>query len=233
VGRLFDRDQAVEETAAAIRRAAPEADMVGLPAFIGLAGYARVLPRLMELTGKIIYEVPTLPPSILGLRMDQALKNRLAGQGGLLIPGDRVVGGEIRNGRLASVETQMYGPVRLAADHFILATGSFFSGGLVSRPDRMVEPVFGLEIRSEPLRTHWVGRRFFDPGSHPFLSYGVETDERLRPRMPDGRPLDNLYAAGAVLAGYDPIAEASGGGVAVATGYRAALLVLEEDGDRP
>ena len=35
------------------------------------------------------------------------------------------------------------------------------------------------------------------------------------------------FCAGSVLAGYDPFSEGSGGGVAIATGYRAAVLAAK------
>jgi glycerol-3-phosphate dehydrogenase subunit B len=54
---------------------------------------------------------------------------------------------------------------------------------------------------------------------HAFVKAGIRTDETLRPRG-----WQNLYVCGKLLAGYDPYAEGSGGGVAVATGWRAGML---------
>jgi len=46
---------------------------------------------------------------------------------------------------------------------------------------------------------------------------------RLQPIGDDGRPLaGNVFVAGGAIAGYDPVGSKSRGGLAIATGYRAA-----------
>jgi len=228
LGRMFDSGRGLGLVAARVKEAARGAVFVGLPAVIGFEDYNRVMKRLMDLTELIIYEVPTLPPSILGLRMDNALKSRFAARGGVFIAGDRVIGGEITGGRLDHVHTRNYGDSRLRAGHFVLAGGSFFSGGLVSEFDRMSEPVFGLEMDYQPGRGNWYSPAFLDRRGHPFLEYGVKTDQALRPLDRHGRPVENLLCVGAVLAGYNPVKEGSGGGTAIATGFQAALRVAAD-----
>jgi glycerol-3-phosphate dehydrogenase subunit B len=230
LARLFDQGRIVEDTARQIRNLAQGAGVVGIPAVAGLHHGGAVLKQLRELSGKLIYEIPTLPPSILGLRLDDAIKTRFAELGGVFIAGDRVIGGDITENRLDHIHTQQYGKARLSADYFVLASGSFFSGGLVSRFDDMTEPVFGLALDYKTGRGNWSNRKFLDPQSHPFLSFGVTVDEQLRPTGPNGQVVKNLYAAGAVLAGYNPIKEGCGGGVAIGTGYRAGLHILQETG---
>ncbi|MEW6266677.1 MAG: glycerol-3-phosphate dehydrogenase subunit GlpB [Thermodesulfobacteriota bacterium] len=228
LGRMFEQDHFLDQMAGRIKKAAGQAEVVGLPAVLGLTGFKRVLTRLQEMTGLLIYETPTLPPSLPGMRLDDALKSRFAELGGVFIAGDRIVGGEINNGRLDHVHTRNYGRERLKAKHYVLATGSFFSGGLASRSESMSEPVFDLGLDWTPGRSNWSGRRFLDPAGHPFLAYGVKTDESLRPRDAGGRLIVNLRCAGAVLAGYDPVREGTGGGVAVTTGYLAALETVKD-----
>ena len=60
-------------------------------------------------------------------------------------------------------------------------------------------------------------------GVQPFERFGVVTDQNLRPLI-GGKPVENLYAVGAVLAGADAVREGSGGGIAVMS----ALRVVEE-----
>jgi glycerol-3-phosphate dehydrogenase subunit B len=58
---------------------------------------------------------------------------------------------------------------------------------------------------------------------------GVAADEGLRPVDARGnRVCSNVFIAGATLAGSEPWREGSGAGVSLATGHRAAGLVLEE-----
>ena len=227
ISRVFEQGRLIDDIAVQIREIAAGAGFVGVPAFIGLKDY-QALHRLREKTGLRIYEVPTLPPSILGLRLEDALRNRFTDLGGILIAGDRVIGGDITGGRLDHVHTNNYGRTRLKARNFLMATGSFFSGGLTSRFDIMEEPVFGLALNYTKGRSNWSDRAFFSPGSHRFLSYGLRVDADLHPEDHQGRTVTNLYAAGAVLCGYNPISESSGGGVAVATAYKAALDIIKD-----
>ncbi|MDD3315432.1 MAG: FAD-binding protein, partial [Syntrophaceticus sp.] len=53
---------------------------------------------------------------------------------------------------------------------------------------------------------------------------GVRVNQQLLPVDEDGSVLlENVFCAGRILAGYDPFIEGSGAGVAVSTGYKAAV----------
>jgi len=230
IARVFDRTECLDEVAARINRAAREADIVGLPAFLGIRKASHLRDELRKRVHGLLYEIPTLPPSILGMRMDHALKSRFAELGGVFIAGDRVTGGEIRNGALEQLRTRNHGDAGPRARWVVLATGSFFSGGLVSDARGVREPVFGLPVAHAPQRSAWHAPAFLHTGSHPFLEFGVSTDDRLRALDGAGGPIENLLCTGAVLSGYNPVREASGSGVAIGTGYRAAQHILEESG---
>ncbi|MDX7611874.1 glycerol-3-phosphate dehydrogenase subunit GlpB [Aeromonas caviae] len=188
---------------------------------LGLVG-----PRLSELerrTGCTIKEVATMPPSLIGMRMQEALKRRFMALGGTFLTSERVLGARYDGDKVIGVHSQHGEDQLFEADHFVLASGSFFSRGLESRLGGIREPIFDADVLSLAERDAWAGRRLFD--HHPFMGFGVKTDERLRV-LRGGRPLTNLYGAGSVLAHYDPIKEGSGSGVAVATGWQAAGHIL-------
>ncbi|AUT40558.1 glycerol-3-phosphate dehydrogenase subunit GlpB [Aeromonas sp. ASNIH5] len=188
---------------------------------LGLVG-----PRLSELerrTGCTIKEVATMPPSLIGMRMQEALKRRFMTLGGTFLTSERVLGARYDGDKVIGVHSQHGEDQLFEADHFVLASGSFFSRGLESRLGGIREPIFDADVLSLAERDAWAGRRLFD--HHPFMGFGVKTDERLRV-LRGGRPLANLYGAGSVLAHYDPIKEGSGSGVAVATGWQAAGHIL-------
>lgn len=190
---------------------------------LGLVG-----PRLNELerrTGCTIKEVATMPPSLIGMRMQEALKRRFMALGGTFLTSERVLGARYDGDKVIGVHSQHGEDQLFEADHFVLASGSFFSRGLESRLGGIREPIFDADVLSLAERDAWAGRRLFD--HHPFMGFGVKTDERLRV-LRGGRPLTNLYGAGSVLAHYDPIKEGSGSGVAVATGWQAAGHILAE-----
>lgn len=228
LARIFDQGRFLEQIASQIKKISAGAEIVGLPAFLGITRFSETHKQLQEMTGRLIYEIPTLPPSILGLRIERALKSRFAELGGIFIHGDRVTGGTQENSRITQVRTAHIRGNILKGRFFVLATGSFFSGGLASGWDRIGEPVFGFQLENPSQRNTWYSPRFFDPASHPFLSFGVKTNESFHPFDENGRVVTNLFCAGAVLAGYNPVREGSGGGVAASTGYWVANKIIED-----
>lgn len=235
IARLFDRQQhdkqdLLTDLAREIGRMVKECGDPGcrhivLPACLSLG---LVGPRLAELearTGCTIKEVATMPPSLIGMRMQEALKRRFLALGGTFLTSERVLGARYEGDRVIGVHSQNGDDQLFEADHFVLASGSFFSRGLESRLGGIREPIFDADVLSLPERDAWAGRRLFD--HHPFMGFGVKTDDQLRV-LRGGKPLANLYGAGSVLAHYDPVREGSGSGVAVATGWQAAGHILAE-----
>lgn len=235
IARLFDKQQhdrqdLLTDLAREIGRMVKECGEPGcrhivLPACLSLG---LVGPRLSELearTGCTIKEVATMPPSLIGMRMQEALKRRVLTLGGTFLTSERVLGARYDGDRVIGVHSQNGDDQLFEADHFVLASGSFFSRGLESRLGGIREPIFDADVLSLPERDAWAGRRLFD--HHPFMGFGVKTDDQLRV-LRGGKPLANLYGAGSVLAHYDPVREGSGSGVAVATGWQAAGHILAE-----
>ena len=109
------------------------------------------------------------------------------------------------------------------ADGFVLATGRHIGGGL--RAGRAtVEPLLGLGVFQDGVPAATLGTRlqhleYLDPAEE--MRLGLATDKRLRPLDGDGNvPYSNLYAAGAVLGGYD-YSGPCGFGVPILTGWLA------------
>jgi glycerol-3-phosphate dehydrogenase subunit B len=103
----------------------------------------------------------------------------------------------------------------------VLATGGFAAGGLAldsrwaARETALGLPLAGVPASGEPR---------FSPdyfGSHPLGRAGVAVGAELRPEG-----WENVVVAGATLAGAEPWKEKSGDGISLATGHRAAELVL-------
>jgi len=226
ISRMLETDEDLQKIADHINELAGDAGIIGLPACLGFIHHASVYEKLQRLVGRPVYEIPTLPPSILGMRLDHALKTRFSNLGGVFIAGDKVVRGEMQSGKLSGVYTENHGKTLLKAGSVVLASGSFFSGGLISDSAGIREPVFNLDLTYEKDRKQWARGLFFQPESHQFLEFGVKTNEQLNPFDSSGHLIDNLYCAGAILAGYNPIREGSGGGVAISTGYTAAEMII-------
>lgn len=132
-----------------------------------------------------------------GLSLHEVPKAQFKELGGVVLAGNRVVDGEWDGDRLVSAGTSNLEGTRLKADNYILATGKFFSRGLVATMDEILEPLFGCDVDYVPGRANWIDPDFFAP--QPFESFGVRTERGLVLR--GGRRTENLYAAGEILAG--------------------------------
>jgi glycerol-3-phosphate dehydrogenase subunit B len=233
IARLFDKQTGgkhplVAELAREISRmvqesGVPDCSHIVLPACLSLGLVGPRLAELEQRTGCTIKEVATMPPSLIGMRMQEALKRRFMALGGTFLTSERVLGARYEGDKVIGVHSQNGDDQLFEADNFVLASGSFFSRGLESRLRGIREPIFNADVLSLEERDAWAGRRLFD--HHPFMGFGVKTDDKLRV-LRGGKPLVNLYGAGSVLAHYDPIKEGSGSGVAVATGWQAAGHIL-------
>lgn len=225
IARVLDLMESLPPMAEELRRLAGEADALFLPACLGLEDDAS-LAVLQDAVGKPIRLLPTLPPSVPGMRLHQALRRRFQQLGGVFIPGDSVLRAECEAGRVTGLYTRNHGDIPLRAQQVVLASGSFFSNGLVADFDGVREPIFGLDVHSRADRADWSRRELFAP--QPYLQFGVRTDGRLR-AMKQGMPFDNLYAIGAVAGGYDPLQQGCGAGVSLIGALHVAQQIAAEE----
>ncbi|MGF1685469.1 glycerol-3-phosphate dehydrogenase subunit GlpB [Photobacterium japonica] len=225
ISRVLKDETKLHAFAKSLIQQVGKADLVILPAIFGNGDGAATIKLLEGLTGFSICEIPTMPPSLLGIRLEETMKSHFKQLGGLLLMGDEVQGGDIENGQLKRIYTRHHEDIALAADHFLIASGSFFSKGLKAERHCVTEPIFGLDITDTPHRDHWYQPQFFSPSSHPFMKMGVACTANLNPTMA-GNTISNLYCAGAILAHYDPVQEGSGSGVAISTGHYVAQQMI-------
>jgi len=197
---------------------------VGLPAVLGEEHTDEIRAELESALGVDVFEVPTGPPSIPGVRLEGQVYDALDEEGVLIETGNRVVDYEAGNGEVESVVVDRNGSeVPYAADQFVLATGGLVGGGVDSDREGVREPVFDCHVAQPADRYEWFDKEAF--GDHPFAAFGVEPDDQLRPQDSSGAAeFSNLRAAGAVLGNYDYAAEKSASGVSLATGHRAGAL---------
>ena len=210
--------------AARINEKIDGADAVLMPAVVGLTGCSEVV-RLRELVDRPLHFLATLPPSVPGIRMQLMLKRYFQKQGGVYMLGDSVVSGKFEDGRLKSIQTLNHGETEFEADNFILASGSFFSKGLVASQNEVTEPVFGLDVDASADRGQWYDRNMFN--NQPYMSFGVATDSTFRTSR-NGSQVENLYAVGAILSGFNPVKEGSGAGVSILTALHVAETITSK-----
>jgi len=158
------------------------------------------------------FELLSTPPSPHGWRLQQAI--------GLGSIKGNVQSIESARGRITSMRA---GDRTLRGDSFILATGHHIGGGLDG--GRITkEPLLNLGVFHDGEAVSAAGTRlqhlqYIDAAEE--LRSGLRTDKELHPFDEGGQvPFTNLYAAGAVLGGYD-YAGACGFGVPILTGWLA------------
>ena len=197
--------------------------VVGFPAFLGFEDTARLIAFLETELGLQIFEIPTMPPSLGGLRLQRAFEKGLPTLGVQALYQKQVRGVErLGNGDFrfeiggADIDTVV------RAKGAVLATGRFFGKGLHAHRTGIRETVFGLPVRQPESRTEWHHPDFLSPAGHPVNRAGLETDEWFRPLGEDGAPAyRNLFAAGSILAHQDWMRMKCGSGLAIATAFKA------------
>jgi glycerol-3-phosphate dehydrogenase subunit B len=213
-----------------VARGAGDEARIGFPAALGAEDPHKVWQDLEDRLGRPVFEIPTLPPSVPGMRVFRTLRDRLRGHGGRIILNSVVMSAARTNGRIDAINaTAAARELTYRAKWIVLATGGVASGGIeLDSHWQARETALGLPLHGVPAPDEArFGADYF--GEHAFARAGVAVDERLRPVGPDGAPVaENVLVAGATLAGARPWKEKSGDGVSLASGYRAAELIMEE-----
>lgn len=211
-----------EKLAEALRGIAGSARVIGLPAILGMHRPDHVLVELERLTGREIFEIPTMPPSVPGIRLRELFQQVLPQRGVTLIPQQRVTALSFAGDGATLALRDSYGPIRVHAQAVILATGRFLSGGLEAHPAGIREHLLDLPVTQPADRSDWYHERYTDPRGHPIHRAGIEVDDSFRPLTREGRRHhERLFAAGVILAHQDWIRGRSGAGIAIATAFRA------------
>jgi glycerol-3-phosphate dehydrogenase subunit B len=232
LARAFDHRDFRRTVIAQLSSRPQPAEAVAFPAALGIAAPHDVWHELERGLGRPVFEVPTLPPSVPGMRLFAILREALRRAGGRLLLNNVVVGADHAGSRVRALRVRVgLREVHYSADWVVLATGGFASGGLeLDSSWRVRETALDLPVANVP----GPGSTRFAPeyfAAHPMGRAGVAVDARLRPVGADGEPVfENVLVAGATLAGAQPWKEKSGDGLSVSTGHMAAGLVLSEAG---
>ena len=133
-------------------------------------------------------------------RPPYAALSELAAKGVTVFRGDSIIRAEMSGdgSQVARVFSRNLGDEPLEAAAYVLATGKFFSRGIISHMGGMYEPVFGSDVEFEPDHSKWFDPDFF--ATQPYERFGVKTDPEGHV-LKGGVSVVNLFAAGQVLAG--------------------------------
>jgi glycerol-3-phosphate dehydrogenase subunit B len=212
-----------EKLAQAIRPHVENAHSVGMPAILGMYSTNKILAELEDQIGVPVFEIPTLPPSVPGLRLKETFESQLSSRGIKLFLQKQVVevapsagsGFDLKTGNEESEH-------HVRAKGVVLASGRFLGGGLVAERKGIRETVFNLPVHQPRDRKNWHRLDPLDSRGHAVNRAGLEIDDQFRPVDNSGHPaFRNLFAAGSILAHQDWMRMKCGSGLAIATAYGA------------
>ena len=231
VARALESRPTRERTIARVLPLLDGARAVGFPAVLGLARAADVHADFEAALGVPVFEIPTMPTSVPGLRLLSALEAAVAARGvrrraraevrALAFAAD----GESATLDLAGVPGRGAAE-RVVARAIVLATGRFSGRGLVADRRRVREAILDLPVAQPAGRAAWHRHDFLDPAGHAVNRAGLVVDDAWRPLDANGRPRwRRLFAVGSILAGQDWMRAKCGSGLALATAWAAAAQV--------
>ncbi len=196
---------------------APEAEVILFPAVMGLSRNHEVMFRVEQVLGVPCLEVPTLPPSVPGMRLERSFDRHLRNGITAIHTGAGIGGSSLDEKDTIVVWDDM--ERRYEASVVIVSSGGVLMGGLdVDSYGTVHETSFGLDTyQSNPLNAGSVNQSL-----NALHAAGVETDSELRPQRHNNGPIPDVFVTGRTLAHWNPSAESSLEGVCIATGWTVA-----------
>lgn len=223
LARTLGTGSKLRQLAEAINQSTTDNEVVLLPAIAGLEDDYPVT-LLRRLVHAPLHFLATMPPSVPGTRMATMLRHYFKMLGGTYLAGDTANHSVLVDGRVTGIRTVKQPDKLLVAEHYVLATGSLMSQGLVSSAEGITEPLFQLDVDAPAERERWSHYGLL--GDQPFMHFGALTDARLH-GIKDGQVIDNLHVIGSILAGHNPLTIGDGTGVDLLTALAVAHEVVE------
>ncbi|WP_346353395.1 anaerobic glycerol-3-phosphate dehydrogenase subunit GlpB [Azotosporobacter soli] len=227
IARWLDSAEGRKAFVAQLRATIKPGSVAVIAPVLGTAPSHAVRDELEQALNCKFVESVVVPPGITGHRLRIMMLNHVKKLGVKVVEHAVVTRGIVENGQCTAVVTEAIDRERTyQAKSFILASGGFYGGGLVAEPGQAIEPVFNLPIAAPTTQEDWSNFQMFSNEAQPFEKIGIAVDETMRPVDADGKVLlNNVFIAGRNLCGYDFCFEKSGNGVAMASGYKAAMSV--------
>lgn len=230
LARALETGETRVRTIALLQPLLGEARVVGLPAVLGLGRSGEVHAAFESALGIPVFEIPTMPTSVPGLRLLAALEEAVSARGVVrrahadvrsLEFGVDGMDGATATLTLAGASADTSGE-RVRARAVVLATGRFTGHGLTADRGRVRESLLGLHVHQPASREVWHQRDFLAPSGHAINRAGLLVDDAWRPLDAGRNPVwPRLFAVGSILAHQDWVRSKCGSGLAIATAWAA------------
>src|SRR2546423_345401 len=221
VARLIER-----EPTHPYARAGLDAVRAGVPGVLGLTTPNETFAAFQRAVGHPIFEIPTVPPSVIALRLFDRLRKHLQESGIEIIWSAPAHAAQVTDGRCRNILLKAAGhelPIEAAA--YVVALEDWVDGAFRAGVHTVRDPFFHRPLAWNKVPTDRTAESLFS--TQPFEQVGYALTERLQPADENGRAIaQNGFCARGAIAGYDPSGTKSRGGMAIATGYRAAREAL-------
>jgi len=230
VARWLDTPEGLQDCIKQMSTRLKPDSVVIIPPVLGTRPDYVIADSLAQALSCTFVETAAVPPSITGFRLRTMLLSYVKKLGVRIVEQAAVARSIVENGKCTAVVTDGIDRERTYyAKAFILANGGFYGGGLVAEPGHAQEPIFKLPVAAPEDHELWANPNLFSNKPQPFAKIGVAVDETMRPLDENGKVvLTNVFVAGRNLQGYDFCFEKSGNGVALASGYQAAMSMDRE-----
>jgi glycerol-3-phosphate dehydrogenase subunit B len=196
---------------------------LGIPAVLGINSSQAIHQRLEQELGINIFEIPTLPPSVPGLRLQETCLKAIYQSSVQSLGNSSVQKIQITDQANFQIQLQADTTTRfISSKAIILASGRFLGQGLYAQRNGIVEPLFNLPVFQPQSRKDWHQKDFFDPHGHNLNQAGLEINSEFQPLDQKGKLVhDNLFTAGSILAHQDWIRMKCGSGLAICSAFKA------------
>jgi glycerol-3-phosphate dehydrogenase subunit B len=220
---LFESKEFREEVVVSLRNQLGTVRRVGFPAVLGLENSTKIHQELEDQLGCKVFEIPTIPPSIPGIRLHNLLVKAIKESGGRVFNGMEVVQTETSGGEVRSILSEAAARLlRHRANNFVLATGGILGGGIVAHEDGgLAERIFHLPCVRPTSRLDWFSQQFITSPGQAVFRTGIVVNREMNPIDPNEQVLfKNLQIAGTTIAGGDYLREKSMDGVDLVSAYK-------------
>ena len=222
MARSLEVPGTLEALAQSIKAVAGDAEYIALPAILGIHKPDSIHQQLQEWLGLPVFEIPTIPPGVAGIRLRELLEQQLHDRGADIVNQYKVKQVRFNKDHVELGYEDHFGPVIIKAQKVLLASGRFLSGGLTADRNKVRETLLDLPVRQPESRDDWFHESYFDPNGHAVNRAGIQVNDQFQVVDLDQQVIDpRLYASGIVLANQDWIRQRSGAGIALATAYQA------------